>query len=349
MWKYVLKRIVLMIFTMFIILSLTFILIKCLPPGTPGGLETDQIAFYLRQVNYGYMLDFETPQVGLGELQKSWVDSAGISHYIYVRPVMEQYFSWLGNIFTRWDWGTSTQVAVNQSAMTIIIRRLPTTLLINVFTVIVAVPIGFALGIWAALKKNKVTDGIISTLVVIFISVPSFIIITLLMSLLCYTLGWLPSQWPTPEAPLDQKVLGYIIPVMSLSLGTICAYTRWVRAELCDVMASEFLLLARTKGLTRSQSVVRHALRNAIVPIFPMLIGEIITCLTGSMILERLYNIPGIGDIYVDALGTPGVNTDYNVLMVDMALVTVIGLVAGLLVDLSYGFIDPRIRVGAKK
>ena len=114
-------------------------------------------------------------------------------------------------------------------------------------------------------------------------------------------------------------------------------------------MASEFLLLARTKGLTRSQSVVRHALRNAIVPIFPMLIGEIINCLTGSMILERLYNIPGIGDIYVDALGTPGVNTDYNVLMVDMALVTVIGLVAGLLVDLSYGFIDPRIRVGAKK
>ncbi len=114
-------------------------------------------------------------------------------------------------------------------------------------------------------------------------------------------------------------------------------------------MASEFLLLARTKGLTKTQSVVRHALRNAIVPIFPMIVSEIISCLTGSMILERLYGIPGIGDIYISALGTPGVTTDYNVLMVDMAVVTMIGLLAGLLVDLSYGFIDPRIRVGAKK
>ena len=80
-----------------------------------------------------------------------------------------------------------------------------------------------------------------------------------------------------------------------------------------------------------------------------MLIGEIIGILSGSMILERLYGIPGIGQLYIDALGEPGKSTDYNVLMVDMALVTIIGLFAGLIVDLSYGFIDPRIRMGAKK
>ena len=159
----------------------------------------------------------------------------------------------------------------------------------------------------------------------------------------------MPSQWPSVQDPISKRVAGYVIPVLALSLGTICAYARWVRAELVDVLASDFLLLARTKGLTRAQSVIRHGLRNSLVPIFPMLIGEIIGILSGSMILERLYGIPGIGQLYIEALGNPGKTTDYNVLMVDMALVTIIGLFAGLIVDLSYGFIDPRIRMGAKK
>ena len=109
-------------------------------------------------------------------------------------------------------------------------------------------------------------------------------------------------------------------------------------------MSSEFLLLARTKGLSRNQCIVRHALRNSLVPIVPMIIGQFIGILSGSMVLEQLYGIPGIGTLFVTCI----TRRDYNVLLVDMAVYTVIGLVANLFVDLSYGIVDPRIRMGAK-
>lgn len=349
MFKYVLQRVVLILFTAFIILSLTFILIKLLPPSTPVGFPPQVQAFYYKQVALGYMVDFKTEQTGYGRLIYNFIDSNNVRHYIYQKPVLEQYFTWLHNIVTKWDWGTSTNVSIGQSAMTIILERLPYSIKINIITTIVAVPLGFLLGIIAALKKNTVTDGVISTLIVVFVSIPSFIVITFTIIVLAYKTHLLPSQWPSIQAARSEKIAGYVIPVFALSMGTICAYARWVRAELTDVMASEFLLLARTKGLTKRQTIIRHALRNSLVPIFPMLIGQVIGVLSGSMILEQLYGIPGIGTLYINALGDPGVTTDYNVLMVDMALITIIGLVAGLLVDLSYGFIDPRIRMGAKK
>ena len=110
-------------------------------------------------------------------------------------------------------------------------------------------------------------------------------------------------------------------------------------------MSSEYLLLARTKGLTKNQAIVRHALRNAFVPILPAILAEFVGVFSGSMILESLYDIPGIGKLYITALNAP----DYNVLMVDMAIFTTVGLLAGIVLDLSYGFIDPRIRMGEKR
>jgi ABC-type dipeptide/oligopeptide/nickel transport system permease component len=118
-----------------------------------------------------------------------------------------------------------------------------------------------------------------------------------------------------------------------------------VRAELCEILESDFLLLARTKGLTRKQAIVRHALKNAMVPIFPWILGEIIGLLSGSMILESLYGIPGIGKLFITVLNYK----DFDILFVDMAIMTTISLVSGVVLDLSYGFIDPRIRMGAKK
>ena len=109
-------------------------------------------------------------------------------------------------------------------------------------------------------------------------------------------------------------------------------------------MSSEFLLLARTKGLTKRQCVIRHALRNSLVPLVPMIIGQFIGILGGSVVLEQLYGIQGIGRLFVEAINA----RDYNVLLVDMAVFTMISLAASLLVDLSYGIVDPRIRMGAK-
>ena len=344
MLKYVLKRIGLAIVTAFIILSLSFILIKSLPYSKPLGTDDQKYSYYLKEVNLGFVVDLPNETSGYGELLFS-ITTDKISHYFYQRPIFDQYFSWLKNIVTKWDWGQSTYILPSNPAGPIIAQKLPASIRINILSVIVSVPLGILLGIIAALKKNTKTDHIISTTIMIFISIPSFVLITVLMIIFCYNLGWLPTQWPASSAPQIDRIKGYILPVICLSFGSVCGYARFTRAELCEVMESDYLLLARTKGLTRRQAIIRHALRNAMVPIIPSILAEFIGILGGSMILENLYGIPGIGSLYIKAFSSQ----DYNVLFVDMALFTIIGLLAGVLLDISYGFIDPRIRMGAKK
>ena len=345
MWKYVLKRIALALITTFIIISLTFILVKMLPAQRmSGGSIQQRIAFYENEVRLGFLYDSDVELEGIEYVDKLIYPSDNSVKYFYKTPVMEQYVNWLKNIITRWDWGVSRVIQPNVDATVIIGQRLGTSIKINAISMVLSVPLGIALGIWAALKKNKLTDHIISTLVMVLISVPGFVLITFLLLIFSYGLNWLPSQWPNPTDPLSQKALGYILPVFCLSLGSICGYCRSVRAELCEVMESEYLLLARTKGLTRGQAIVRHALKNAMVPIFPSILAEFLGLLGGSMILEQLYGIPGIGRLFVTAMSS----RDYNVLFVDMAIFDTLGLLAGVLLDMSYGFIDPRIRMGER-
>lgn len=346
MWKYVLKRIGLALITSFIILSLSFLLIKCLPFERPLGLLETQFAYYENQVQDGFVVRFTHPSEGNGELLfKYQLPGTTTTNYYYQKPILDQYVQWLGNIITRWDWGVSSHMKPNVTAISIIAEKLPYTIKINIFATLISVPLGILLGIVAALNKNKPIDHFLSTSVMIMTSIPSFVLITFLLLLLCYNNPILPSQWPSDSSPVKEQVLGYILPVCCLSFGSVAGYCRFVRAELCEVMSSEYLLLARTKGLTKKQAILRHALRNAMVPIVPSILAEVIGLLGGSMILERLYGIPGIGRLYVDALGAK----DYNVLFVDMAVFTTISLLAGVVLDISYGFIDPRIRMGAKK
>jgi ABC-type dipeptide/oligopeptide/nickel transport system permease component len=349
MWKYVLQRIVLIFVTTFIILSLTLILLKLLPTEAPFGKFEAMYAFYENQVKLGYYyINNTNPQVTISNPDTKEI--FGYSAY----PVMAQYWRWLVNVFgwtngrLNWDWGTSSKVMPGFTVIYIISIRLPVSIKLNFISLLFSIPLGFIFGIWAALKKNKATDNIISTLVMIFVSIPSFVFISFLLIIFSYNLKWLPSSWPDSAqaaASPSMAILAYVIPVSALCFGTVASFTRYMRAELCEVMSSEFLLLARTKGLTKTQTVLRHALRNSMVPIVPMIIGEFVGILGGSMILEQIYGIPGIGSLFVSALSY----RDYNVIMVDMALYTVIGLFATLLVDLSYGIIDPRIRMGAVK
>lgn len=345
MWKYVLKRIGLAMITVCIILTLTFILMKLLPFQKPLGNDRTQFAYYMKQVSLGYVMDSRRPIKSLGDPLFNFTDGSNRKHYFYEMPIMQQYGAWIKGIFTQWNWGTSTYIMPNVSAISIIGSRLPLSMSFNIISVIFSVPLGILLGIIAALKKNKLADHIISTSVMIFISIPSFVLITLLIFAFGYSLHWLPTQFPSSSAPMASRILGYVIPVVSLSFGSICGYARFTRAELCEVMSSEYLLLARTKGLTKRQAILRHALRNAMVPIVPSILAEFIGILGGSMILENLYGIPGIGDLFVTALS----QKDFNVLFVDMAIFTTISLLAGVILDISYGFIDPRIRMGAKK
>ena len=346
MWKYVLKRMGLALVTSFIILSLSFILIKCLPFEKPIGMVYDQFSYFESQVADGFVLRFEKPVNEYGEmLFKYTMPGTNTTYHYYLKPTLDQYAQWLTNILPEWDWGVSSHIKMGVSAGSIIADQLPYTIKVNIFATLISVPMGILLGIVAALNKNKPIDHFLSTGVMIMTSIPSFVLITFLLLIFCYNNPILPSQWPADSAPMKQQILGYILPVCCLSFGSIAGYCRFVRAELCEVMSSEYLLLARTKGLTKQQAILRHALRNAMVPIVPSILAEVIGLLGGSMILENLYGIPGIGRLYTTAM----TSKDYNVLFVDMAVFTTISLLAGVVLDISYGFIDPRIRMGAKK
>ena len=208
MGKYVLKRIVLAFMTTFIILSLTFILIKLLPFERPIGGATQQIAYFDKQYNLGYVYRFENERVEYGEYLYKSPTEHGRAFYYYQVPVMTQYTRWLGNIITKWDWGYSKSYQPNVSASVIIMSRIGYSIRLNIISVFFSVPIGILLGIWAALKKNTMTDHTISTLVMIFISLPSFVLISFVLRFFCYELDWLPSTWPADTAALSVKVKG---------------------------------------------------------------------------------------------------------------------------------------------
>ncbi|MCR4562700.1 MAG: ABC transporter permease [Bacilli bacterium] len=351
MWKYVLKRVVLIFITTFIILSLTYILLQFMPVVSPRGQVAAQLAYWDEQVRLGYYLKVNAG-VAAQYAEKIVIvdtnDPNRTTYYYVAVPALIRYFNWLKNIFTEWNWGTSTAIVVGKSAMEIEAMRLPVSMRLNVISIIISVPAGLSLGILAALKKNTWIDSLISTVIMVFISIPSFVLISFMLIWFSYQTGWLPTFWPSEAMAAAYPVRAfkaYIIPVASLCFGSIASFTRYTRAELTEVMSSEFLLLARTKGLTKSQTIVRHAMRNSMVPIVPMIISEFIGILSGSMVLEQLYQIPGVGSLFVSALNSQ----DYGVLMADMAVYTLIGLAATLVVDLSYGIVDPRIRMGASK
>jgi ABC-type dipeptide/oligopeptide/nickel transport system permease component len=150
------------------------------------------------------------------------------------------------------------------------------------------------------------------------------------------------ANWPLY---FNTKMFQSMLPaVFSMCFGSIAGYARFTRAELTEVLTSEFMLLARTKGLTKSQATVRHALRNAMVPIFPSIIGEFVSVLSGSLVIEKIFSIPGVGGLYLTAI----TYKDYDFFMMLSGFYLLVGLAAGLVIDLSYGVIDPRIRMGAK-
>ena len=185
----------------------------------------------------------------------------------------------------------------------------------------------------------------ISTAIMVCISVPSYVYALLVQYLLCFKLKWFPLQMNSGTDWFTLPMFLSVVPaVLSLGFGSISSLARYTRAELSEVLTSDFMLLARTKGLTRAQATVRHALRNSMVPVFPIILGEFVGILSGSLIIEKIFGIPGVGQLYVNSITA----LDYNFFMLLSAFYTLIGLTAGIVVDISYGFIDPRIRMGER-
>lgn len=320
MTKYVIKRLILMLFTFFIIVTISFMLIRLLPR--------------------------EMPQ----EKNLQAVITARFEALGYNKPLITQYAIYLKNIFTEWDFGTSWYIQFRAPAMEVLTSRLAPTVLINVYAVIFSVPMGILLGIYAAVKKNKWQDHLLSTLVMVFVSVPGYVVAFFLQYFFFFKLGWLPlTVYALADAGNSyftwKMFTSLIMPIMAMSFGSIAFYTRFVRAELTESLTSDYMLLARAKGLTRAQATGRHALKNAMVPLMPVVLGEFVGLLGGSIIIEQIFSIPGVGQLEIRAIR----QLDYDVFMVCIIFYVFVGLAFGIIADLSYGWIDPRIRMGSKK
>ncbi len=267
----------------------------------------------------------------------------------YNKPIIEQYGIYLKNIVTKLDFGESWYIAYRTPALKVITDRLLPTVLVNFYSLIVSIPLGIALGIFAAIKKNTMYDHVISTAVMVFVSVPSYVYAFLVQYFFYFKWNLLPltmySLADGGGSYFTWKMFTSMIPaIIALSFGEIAGLCRFTRAELTETLTSDYMLLARTKGLTRSQATTRHALKNAMVPILPMLISSFIGILGGSFVIEQIFSIPGVGQVYIKAINL----FDYDVFMMDTVFYVFIGLLAGIVVDISYGFIDPRIRMGEK-
>lgn len=349
MLKYALKRIVLIFFTLFIILSITYILMMKLPRYKPIDPNMDEETWYNIEAKNGY---YEKVNV-YNEAGEIVYEEDGVTpqHTWRKTPILKQYGIWLKNVITKWDWGVSISYRRGVSSWDIMKSRFVVNIRINIWATLISVPLGILIGCIIALRKNKPSDQIVMVGSLIFSSIPSFVIITFMMLGAKYV--GLPTvfsagdnlHWSLGIFPSDSVTWkNILIPVTALAIGPIGGYTRLVRNELSEVMTADFVLLARTKGLTTAQTISRHAFRNAMVIYIPAIFGEIIGLLSGSIVLERIYSIPGIGPLFLDAITTK----DYNLIMVIMAFEVMIGLCFGLFADLMYGVIDPRIRVGSR-
>jgi len=331
---YIAQRLVLMLITFIAIFFICFILIRLLPINADSGMKDPEI-FYLNMVAQGRM--------------EKVVDAAGKVTYRNI-PVFRQLWTFLANLFTPGNsapWGYSYKIEWLSSPADVLFKRLPPTVLINVYSMFISIPLGLLLGIYMALKKNKWQDHFLSVLVMLFISVPSFVYAFLLQYVFSYAWQILPAMRADASAGWFsfEMFRSMILPVLSMTFGSIAGFARYTRAELTEVLTSDFMLLARTKGLTRAQATVRHAFRNSLVPIFPMILGEIISVLSGSLIIENIFTVNGVGALFLQSIQT----RDYDVFQFVAMFYILIGLVGTLVVDVSYGLVDPRIRMGSEK
>ena len=333
MFKYVMKRLGLMFFTFVIIFTMCFALIKLLPIPTN-------------------VLPGQDPEIVMKTLEgRGWITNIQKGEngvYTYDRvPILLQYGNYIKRVITQGDFGIATTYGeyLNMNLREVFVSHLPPTILINIYSTLIGVPIGLGLGIIAALKKNKWQDQIINVIIILLISVPSIVLALMIQYVFCFKLGWFPLTVSTSKDYFSGPVFHSMLPaVFALCLGSIAGYARYTRAELSEVLTGEFMLLARTKGLTKRQAIFRHAMRNSMVVIFPSILSEFVSVLSGSLIIEKMFSINGVGGLYLNSITFQ----DYDFFMLLSGFYTLVSLTAGIVIDISYGFIDPRIRMGAK-
>lgn len=309
MLKYVLRRFIYMIVTLWVIITATFFLMKLLP-GNPFGEAAAKM-----------------PPENLAILK---------AQYGLDKPEWQQYLKYLGNV-VQGDLGVSYQFPT-RSVISVIQQSFPASLELGLESLAIAIIIGLTLGIIAALRHNKWQDYSSMFIALVGISVPSFVIAPLLSLYVGVKWGVLPpGLWESPE--------NRILPAFALALGTIAILARMMRASMLEVASLDYIKTAKSKGLATSRIVYSHMLRNAILPVVTILGPLAVNVITGTLVIENVFVIPGLGYQFVSSITT----LDYTMITGLTIFYAAILIVVMFLTDIAYGFIDPRIRMSGRR
>ncbi|WP_102694020.1 ABC transporter permease [Rummeliibacillus pycnus] len=307
MVKYIIKRFLMMVVTVLIIATLTFFLMHAIP-GSP--LDSDRTTNPTIQAN----------------LEK---------FYKLDQPLHKQYLSYLKAIVT-FDFGPSIKKP-NETVNSLIDRGFPISFELGMVTILVALISGVILGTLAALRHNGVIDYLAMTFAVIGISLPNFILATLLIKVFAGELGWFPAAtWESPKH--------MVLPTLALATGPMAIIARLTRSSMLEVLTQDYIKMAKAKGLKTWKIIVRYALRNAMMPVVTIMGTMLAGILTGTFVIEKIFAIPGMGKYFVESIN----NRDYPVIMGTTVFYSAFLVFMLFLVDIVYGILDPRIKLHKK-
>lgn len=301
MWRYFFKRIMLAVVSIFIVTTITFFTMHAIPGG-PFSKEKAPSAAVQAVLEKRFNLN---------------------------KPVGEQYLLYLNNILTKGDFGVS--IKNGREIKKTISETFAISAKLGLISLSVALIVGVTLGVIAAVYRNRLPDRVIIFLTTLFVSVPSFVLATLLLLIFCLQLGWF-KVW----SPQNQSLL---LPVISLSMYPMAYITRLTKSSMLDVISEDYIRTARAKGVSRNKTLFKHALRNAIVPIITYIGPSVAYMLTGSMIVETVFTIGGLGKEFVGAIN----NRDYSMIMASTIFLATLMVIMTLISDLIYKVVDPRI------
>ena len=306
MIKYIAKRLLIGVLTLFILMTLTFFAVRAIP-GNPFSQDAKNLS----------------PEAYAALEHKHGLD----------KPVTEQYVIYLGNAL-KLDFGESI-AKKGQQVLDIIIERAPVTFGLGLVAFVIAVVLGLTLGIISALTKKRWVNSLITTLSTLGVSIPGFLFAIIMM----YLFG---VRWRILPVMGLSSPLHYVLPAFALALSPISMITRLTRSSLKDVMNKDYITLARSKGTSELMVIIKHGLKNAMLPIVtycgPMFAGLV----TGSLVIERLFTIPGIGAEFTDSIS----NRDYTLVMGLTIFLGLIVIIMTIVSDIVAAMIDPRIKLG---
>ncbi len=300
MAKYIVKRVIFAIITILIISLITFFVMN-LVPGGPFNGEKAKSEAVIQELNARYNLD---------------------------KPVVQQYFMYMGKLI-QGDWGVSLKTG--REIWPDISSRFLVSAKLGGAAILLALGVGIVLGSIAALNRNKWPDRLIVFFTTLGTSVPSFILATLLLLVFCLILRWFP-VWSADNP-------NYVLPVIALSVYPMAYITRLTKTSMLDALSQDYIRTAKAKGVRQGKVIFVHALRNALIPVVTYLGPEVAYIITGSMVVENIFTIGGLGGAFVSSI----INRDYTMIMAVTMFLAILMVFANLITDIVYKAIDPRI------